>query len=158
GDRLLVEAGADVAGVLEPAAATHREHERAERRRAATLPLRVAGDQELLAAGGLDLEPFARPAADGVRRVGPLGDDPLEPLLLGRLEERVAVVEQRREPYVAVPAVEQRVKALAPLGERERDHGLTVDLEHVEDLVDDRRPGLSLLHRRKARPSLLVER
>ena len=46
----------------------------------------------------------------------------------------------------------------AALGERQVDERLAVDLEHVEDLVDDRRAGLPLLHRREARPALLVER
>ena len=42
--------------------------------------------------------------------------------------------------------------------ERQVDERLALDLEHVEDLVDDRRAGLSLLHRREARAAVLVER
>ena len=46
----------------------------------------------------------------------------------------------------------------APLDERQVDERLALELEQVEDLVDDRRAGLALLHRREARPALLVER
>jgi hypothetical protein len=87
------EAGADVAYILESRASPDREHERTERPGAAALPLRVAGDDERLAAVGLDLEPVARSAADGVPRVGALGHDPLEALLLCGLVEGLAVLE-----------------------------------------------------------------
>jgi len=95
-DLVTAEAGADVADVLELAAFVHREHERAERARAPALPLRVAGDDELLPAVRLDLQPVARAAADGVAGVGPLRHDPFEPLLLRGGEQRVAVVERLR--------------------------------------------------------------
>src|SRR5262245_33344572 len=54
-DLLTGEAGADVANVLELAASAHGQHERAKRPRTSTLSLRVAGDDELLAAVCLDL-------------------------------------------------------------------------------------------------------
>src|SRR5207244_13534529 len=84
-DLLVREAGADVADVLEIGPTADREDERTERARAPALALRVAGDDELLAAVGLDLQPVAGAAGDGVAGVGPLGDDPFEVLLLGAL-------------------------------------------------------------------------
>src|SRR5919204_2075702 len=90
-DLPLVEAGAAVADVREVAPAANGEDERAERARAAPLPLRVAGDDELLPPVRLDLEPLARAPPRRVARVGAFGDDPLEALLLGRLVQRLAV-------------------------------------------------------------------
>ena len=58
-DLVVVEAGADVADLAQLAALVDAEHERAEAAGAAALPLRVAGDHELLAAVRLDLEPVA---------------------------------------------------------------------------------------------------
>ena len=52
---------------------------------------------------------------------------------------------------VAVAPVEQLLEPVAPLLEREVDERLAVDLEQVEDEVDERRPGLALLHRGEAR-------
>ena len=62
--------GPDVARVHEVAASWTREHERAEAARAPALPLRVAGDQELLPVVRLDLQPVARAAAREVAGVG----------------------------------------------------------------------------------------
>src|SRR3954451_8728011 len=89
-------------------------------------------------------------------RFGALGDPALELLLLRRLEERVAVLEGLREPDRAVAPVEQAVEQLAPLGQREVEQRLPVQLEQVEEVVDDRRS--ALLHEREARPALLVDR
>jgi len=49
------------------------------------------------------------------------------------------------------------LQPLAPLGQRQVDAWLAVDLEDVEDLVDERRPRPALLHRREARAAVLVE-
>ena len=92
-----------------------------------------------------------------VARVGPLGHDPFEVLLLGGLVERLAVVEGLGEPDGLVAAVEQLLQPLAPLGQRQVDERLALELEQVEDEVDDRRPRLALLHQREARAALLVE-
>src|SRR5439155_15948211 len=73
-------------------------------------------------------------------------------------EERLAVLEGLREPNRAVAPVEERLEPLTPVAQRQADERLALDLEHVEGLVDDRRPRLRLLHRREARPALLVER
>src|SRR5204863_6331584 len=70
----------------------------------------------------------------------------------------LAVVEDLGEPDGAVAPVEQLLEPLAPLGQRQVDKRLALELEQVEDEVDDRRPRLALLHRREARPALLVER
>jgi hypothetical protein len=106
----------------------------------------------------LDLEPVARPLALGVARVGALGDHALEPLLARRLEQRRAVVEGLGDPDRPVAAVEQLVEPLAPFGERPVEERLPLHLEDVEDVVDDRRSRLPLLHGREARSTLLVER
>ena len=154
----VVEAGADVADPLQPLGPVRRQHERAERPLAAALALRVADDHELLFAVRLELEPVARALAGQVLRVEPLAHDPLEPALLRRFVERLAVGEPLRELDRAVAAVEQLAQELAPLRERQLDHRLAVHLEQVEDVVDDRRARLSLLHRREARAPLVVER
>src|SRR5205814_4075054 len=91
------EPGAAVADICQLCASLNREHERTKRSRAPALALRVAGDDELLAVLGLDLQPVARALALCVLRVEPLRDDPLEPLLTRRLEQRLAVVEALRE-------------------------------------------------------------
>jgi hypothetical protein len=57
-ERLLREAGADVADPAEPAPLLHRQDERAEPG-TATLALRVAGDDELLLGPHLHLQPVA---------------------------------------------------------------------------------------------------
>ena len=157
-DLAVVETGADVADVDELAALVGREDERAERPCATALAARVAGDHELLAAVALDLQPLARAPAREVAGAEPLRHDPLELLLLGRGEQRVAVVEALRELHDPVPLVEELLEPLAPLLERQVDHRLALDLEQVEHVVDDRRPALALLHRREAGPAVLVER
>ena len=130
------------------------EHERAERALAPSVPARVAGDDELLALLGLELQPVAAPPTR-VAGVGALGEDSLEPLRLRRIEQRNAVVEGRRETNRRV-RVEQRLEPRAALRERQSDERLALELEHVEEVVDER--ARALLHRREARPTLLVER
>src|SRR5581483_302107 len=152
------EAGADVSDEPELAALVpDREHERTEALRAPALPLRVAGDQELLARARLDLQPVARAPARLVARVLLLRDHTLEPLGDDRLVERLAVVERVRVQDRAVAPVEEVREPRAPVDERQVDERLALDLEQVEDVVDDRRTGLALLHQREARPPLLVE-
>ena len=151
------EPGADVAGVLELLASPDAEDERAEPAASPPLAFRVAGDHELLPAVGLDLQPLPRPLPLPVRRVGALGDDPLEPLLLRRAVQRGTVLERLREPDGPIAPVEQRRQPPAPLAQRQIDERLALELEQVEGLVDDRRARLSLLHRGEARPAALVE-
>ena len=130
------------------------EHECAERALAAPVPARVAGDHELLALLGLDLQPLPAPPSR-VTGVGPLGEDTLEALLLRGLEQRLAVVEHRRELDGRV-LVYELLQPRVPLLERQVDERLALELEQVEEVVDERpRP---LLHRREARAPLLVER
>ena len=155
-DLLLREARADVADVLEAVLAADSEDERAERPRPPSLPARVAGDDELLAAVHLDLQPVARAAARLVARARLLGDDALELLRRRRLLQAGPVVESLREEDGAVPAVEKADELLAPLLERAVDDRRALDLEDVEHVVDDR--PASLLHRGEARAALFVER
>ena len=106
----------------------------------------------------LDLQPVPRALARQVAGVETLGHDSLEPLLLRGLVERLAVVERLREAHDLVSTVEELFEPLSPLGERQVDHRLALDLQHVEDVVDDGRPRLPLLHRREARATGVVER
>ena len=152
----VVEARADVARPPEPAVLVDRQHERAEGARTPALPHRVADDDELLPALRLHLEPVAAAPSRLVAGVGALADDPLEPLRRRRLEERGAVVERLREPDGAVALVEQRLQPLVPLGQRQVDDRLALDLEDVEE-IEHERPR-SLLHRREAGAPLVVER
>src|SRR5581483_8633792 len=122
------------------------------------LALRVPGDHELLPTVGLDLQPLAGALSLAVGAIGTLGDDPLETLRPGRLVERVPVLERLRQPHRPVPAVEDALQPLAALAQRQVDERLTLQLEHIECLVDDRSARLALLHRREARAALLVER
>src|ERR1700693_4255077 len=59
-DLLGVETGADIANVAQPGAFVDSEHERSEGVGAAALTPRVAGNNELLPAVRLDLQPVAR--------------------------------------------------------------------------------------------------
>ena len=77
-----VEAGADVAGIHELAALVVAEHEGAEARRTPSRAFREAGDDELLLAVCLDLQPVAGAPALRVLGVEPFGHDPFEPLFL----------------------------------------------------------------------------
>src|SRR4029453_3976229 len=83
---------------------------------------------------------------------------PFEPPLLRGPQKRRAVVERLRELDRAVAAVEELPQPGAPLRQRQVDDRLPLDLQQVEDGVDERRPPLRPLHRRKARPAVLVER
>jgi hypothetical protein len=156
-DLTVVEARADVAGVDELAALVGGQHERPERALTPALSARVAGEHELLPPVALDLHPLPRAPPREVLRAQALGHDPFEPLLLGGPEQRVPVVEGLGEAHDPVPLVEELFEPLAALLERKVDERFALDLEHVEDVVDDRRPRLGLLHRREARPALLVE-
>src|SRR5207237_9464284 len=114
----LLEARAAVADVHELAALPHAEHERAEAAGPASLPLRVAADDELLPAVGLDLQPVTRALALQIARAGLLAHAPLELLRARRLEQRPAVVERLRTPHGPVPLVEQPVEPPGTLRQR----------------------------------------
>src|SRR5207247_2496507 len=85
-ERALVEARADMTDRHELAALVDAEEQGAEGLRPATLALRPATDDALHRAEGLDLHP-RRGAPSHVRRVEAFCDDPLDPLLLRRLEQ-----------------------------------------------------------------------
>ena len=106
----------------------------------------------------LDLQPVPRATTLDVPRAGALCHHALEMLLLRSGLQRLPVVEDCRKPDGAVALVEQLLEPGAPLRQRQVDHRLPVQLEQVEDLVDDRRLRLALLHGGEARPPVLVER
>src|SRR3954466_14832414 len=82
----LGEAGADPARVAQVAVLAPADEQRADARAPAPLPGHPPADHHLLAVDVLHLHP-ARTAPPGlVRRVEPLGDDALEPLVGRRLE------------------------------------------------------------------------
>ena len=73
-----------------------------------------------------------------------MADDPLELLRRRRLEQRLAVVEGLGEldrPCCGGRAA--RSSRALPLDERQVDERLAVELEQVEDVVDERRPGFA---------------
>ena len=111
---------------------------------------------ELLPPLGLELQPVARAPPRLVRRVGSLGHDPLEALLLRRRVQRRAVVERGGDLDPALPRVDKLREPLSPLGERQVDHRRPLHLEQVERDVEVGRAFLALLHRRERRPAVLT--
>src|SRR4029077_16670272 len=95
--------------------------------------------------------PVPRALALLVRAVGALGDQPLESLRLRDLEQRVAVVEVLGEGDRRDALVEQLPQLRLALGQRQVEERLTVELEQVEG-VEDERAG-ALLQLREARPA-----
>ena len=140
-DLRVVEAGSDVADVAQLPVVVRGEHERAERVRTAAGTAGVAGDEELVVAVRLDLQPVARPLLL-VRAVLALGDDPLEVLLARDVQQRLAVVEAVRVGDRRHPLVEHPPQTLLALDERQVDERLTVHLEQVEREVDERTAAL----------------
>src|SRR4051812_29875262 len=134
--RLVVEAGADLARVAQPAVVVVADQERAELG-ARPLWRGVAADHELLALLALHLQPVAR-APVAVRAVGALGDETL-PALAARLGEhrlpRPTAV--RREPHAAG---ERQLRAQQPLAveQRQRVDVAAVEPEDVEDVQEPR--------------------
>ena len=112
--------------------------------RAPALPLRVAGDHELLAAVRLDLQPVARaPCPAGSGESARLPTIPSSPCSLRGLEQRRR---RRRTPRRARPVRVARSSSARSRSRRSRerqvDERLALDLEQVEDVVDDGVPGL----------------
>ena len=88
-----------------------------------------------------------------------LGHDPLELLLLA--PPRAARRRRRTPPRTgrSGSGVSRSFSSRSRRSvERQVDERLALDLEQVEDVVDDRRARLALLHRGEARAALLVER
>ena len=153
----VVEAGADVPRPAQDAVLVDAEDKRAERVSASALPLRVPHDHELLPALGLELQPVARAPAGLVGRVGSLGHDPLEALLLRCRVQRRAVVEGGGDLDPALPGVHELREPLVPLGQRQVDQRRPLHLEQIEGDVEVRRAFLALLHRRERRPAILAD-
>ena len=109
---------------------------------------------ELLPTVRLDLQPVAAALALEVARRTALGHHALEALLARRLVAAPRRRRRRRRSGRLLVRVEQLLEPFARRSvQRQVEHRHAVELEHVEDLVDDRRVGLPLLHRREARPS-----
>ena len=117
GDLVVGEAGADVPGPTEPTRLVHGDDERAEPGRAATLALRVADDDHLLPFPHLQLAPVGASPSGLVPGVDALRDDALEPLLPRGGDERVAVLELRRDEDAPGPLVHERFEPLPSLGQ-----------------------------------------
>ena len=92
GEGLFVEPAAHVAGVHELAVLEDADDERAEIFPAVAWRGEAA-DDDLLLKDGFDLQPGAAAHSRLVGAVTQLGDDPLQVILLGRLEERLAFAE-----------------------------------------------------------------
>src|SRR5439155_22808590 len=91
GKAFRVEPPAGVADIDEVFAFINAEDERPEVA-AASLRFGVASDHRLLAQVSLDLHPVVGPRAFAVTARAILGDDPFEPLLLGRAKECDSIV------------------------------------------------------------------
>src|SRR3954452_3542173 len=132
--RLMVEAGADLARVAQRAAVVVPEEERAELRpRAARRG--VAPDHELLPLLALHLQPVAR-APVGVGAVRALGDEALPPLAARLGEQRLAgLAAVRREAHAAGERQLRAQQALARQ-ERQRADVAAVEPEDVEDVEE----------------------
>ena len=111
-------------------------------------PLRVgpADHDQLLAGLALELQPPVGPAG-GVRRVGPLGDQPLPALAAGLGEVLLAAAAPVR--CVADRPLEGEQGAQPPLAVEQRLAAdvLAVGAEHVEDVEVDRHPAAPRLLR-----------
>src|SRR5205814_346323 len=131
-ERLLGEAGAHLARVDEAAAigvvAGHEQ--RADAVLAPALAGLPADDEELLAAHVLDLDPGAGAPARLVAGVQPLGDQPLEALLGGGVEQDLAVAVQLAGRLPVRPVELERLEALAALAEGKVHEGVAVEPEH----------------------------
>src|SRR5207244_12007768 len=102
--------------------------ERAKRALAPALALRVAHDHELLLGVRLELEPVARALPRLVARLEPLAHHALEPPLLGRGQQRRAVVERFRALHGPVAPVPPFQQPPAPLREAPVDQRLPLAL------------------------------
>ena len=118
---LLGEAGPDPPGVAQRAVVVHAHQQRPDPRRcagprpAASPPITSSWRQRVL-----DLQPRAAAPAGLVARVQPLGDDPLEPLLLGRLEQpRAGAADAAAGTRHAGPAELERLERGAALASRD---------------------------------------
>ena len=157
------EARPDLAGKPEVLALVHADHERAELLRA-PLSRRPPADDQLLLRSSLDLEPGRRAAAGLVPAAPVLGDDALEALGPGGLEECHALgLDRRRDLDPGRGPDDQPEEALALL-ERDIQQRLPVEVEQVECLEHerDRPPGPAgadpLLQQAEVRPTVVVER
>ena len=128
----LVEAGPHGAGEVQPAVVVvHPDEQRPERAGAVALAHLVAADHHLLLVAVLHLHPRRRAPAGLVRRVAPLGDDPLEPVGPGRRQQRLGIVAHRRDRHRR-HRVEHVEQFGAPLRPRLAQQAVTVELEQVE--------------------------
>ena len=139
--RALVEARPDVTYGDELVAAVDAEQKRAQRGRASALSFGPAADDALHRAKCLDLDPGRRPRRRVVR-VEALRDDPFEPLLFHRLEERIAAADELFRPADRTHGRERLIEDLLALTKRPLRQVLAVGPQDVEDLVHDGR-GLS---------------
>src|SRR6266550_595878 len=147
-ERSLVEAGPNVADRLQLALAVHAKQQRAEGARPAPLAGGPSADDTVHRAKRFDLDPRRRARARLIDGVEAFRDDPLEPLLLRRLEERDA---RSHEPLAAADRAHRRerfVQSAEAFAQRLSREILTVRVEEIEDLVDDRRRSPQLADRR----------
>src|SRR5215212_1308179 len=113
---LLAEARAHLAGEAELAALEVAHQQRSDLAGAPALPGQPAADHELLALLRLDLDPVASALARLVGAVEPLGHDPLEPLLGGRVEQPLAAADAVRRRLPCRPVQAQLLEPRAALG------------------------------------------
>ena len=150
------EARADVARPAQHTRVVYPGDERAEPAGAATLPARVPGDHDLLGLAELHLPPVGRPAAGPVRRVHLLGDDALELLLARGREQRLAVVELRRDEHAGAAPDELLETLCARSASGSSMSGSDSSSRRSKRHEHER--AAALLEEREARAAALVER
>ncbi len=125
--------------------------QRAERGGAPALTGQPAADHDLLRRADLDLDPRRRPAARLVRGVQALGHDPLQPLGLAGLQQRRAVSLAVRGRPPARPVELECRQQLAAVRVGQRQGGVALQPQQVEDDVCHRHVAHTPLHRGRRR-------
>src|SRR5687767_11495724 len=152
-EALVVEAGADLAGIHQLARLlVHAQDDRAEAR-ARAFRRGIAGDDEVLPQPALELDP-ALGAAGGVDRFRLLADQPFEAELARVLEHLGGAAGQVLAEAHAIAAFEHFLQARLALAQAELALVLAVEERRVEHVVHDLRirPGLErVLQRLEAR-------
>ncbi len=136
-DARLVEAGADLAAVDEPAAVVAREVERAEAL-AGALAAGPADDHEIVVALAFHLHPVVDARALAVRGEAALGDDALEVARAAEREQGLAVLLDVIERADDAGRGDEPAEQLLAGEEGERAEVAVAYREQVEDHVEDR--------------------
>ena len=140
--RSLVEAAADLAGVVQGPLGVDRDDQRADIVHA-PLSRQPTHHHQLLIQAKLDLQPVGRSPAGLVAAIAALGDDPLQVALRRGMHERLPVAHHVRRRADDRVRAQHVGKQSLPVLERHVDERATVEVEQVECHVGHRdRPSL----------------